>query len=109
MGFGFLSSMGFLYNRGTPDVSIRLHISLCCTRESRAMESSVVTVPPHAQIRRDDMGNPGESRPANYGALGASRRVREATACGSRCAAARGARQAKRSGCAPSAAAWASP
>eukprot|EP00961_Rhodomonas_salina_P281217 3799613-Rhodomonas_salina.2 len=32
--------MGFLYNRGTPD------------------------------IRRDDMGNPGESRPANYGALG---------------------------------------
>jgi len=40
MGFGFLSAMGFLYNRGTPD------------------------------IRRDDMGNPGESRPANYGALG---------------------------------------
>lgn len=40
MGFGFLSSMGFLYNRGTPE------------------------------IRRDDMGNPGESRPANYGALG---------------------------------------
>jgi len=40
MGFGFLSSMGFLYNRGTPD------------------------------IVRDDMGNPGESRPANYGALG---------------------------------------
>ena len=40
MGFGFLSAMGFLYNRGTPE------------------------------IRRDDMGNPGESRPANYGALG---------------------------------------
>lgn len=40
MGFGFLSSMGFVYNRGTPE------------------------------IRRDDAGNPGESRPANYGALG---------------------------------------
>mmetsp|Transcript_22363 Transcript_22363/g.55920 ORF Transcript_22363/g.55920 Transcript_22363/m.55920 type:complete len:293 (-) Transcript_22363:63-941(-) len=40
MGFGFLSAMGFLYNRGTPDVV------------------------------RDDMGNPGESRPANYAALG---------------------------------------
>jgi hypothetical protein len=40
MGFGFLSAMGFLYNRGTPD------------------------------IVRDDMGNPGESRPANYAALG---------------------------------------
>ena len=40
MGFGFLSAMGFLYNRGTPEIA------------------------------RDDMGNPGESRPANYGALG---------------------------------------
>jgi len=40
MGFGFLSSMGFVYNRGTP------------------------------AIARDDSGNPGESRPANYGALG---------------------------------------
>merc|ERR1719183_2461465 len=40
MGFGFLSSMGFVYNRGTP------------------------------AIARDDQGNPGEQRPANYGALG---------------------------------------
>jgi len=40
MGFGFLSSMGFVYNRGTPPIA------------------------------RDDAGNPGESRPANYGALG---------------------------------------
>jgi len=40
MGFGFLSSMGFLYNRGTPE------------------------------MKRDDEGNPGEARPANYGALG---------------------------------------
>eukprot|EP00281_Chroomonas_sp_CCMP1168_P023193 CAMPEP_0206234824 /NCGR_PEP_ID=MMETSP0047_2-20121206/12800_1 /ASSEMBLY_ACC=CAM_ASM_000192 /TAXON_ID=195065 /ORGANISM="Chroomonas mesostigmatica_cf, Strain CCMP1168" /LENGTH=289 /DNA_ID=CAMNT_0053658943 /DNA_START=101 /DNA_END=970 /DNA_ORIENTATION=+ len=39
MGFGFLSSMGFLYNRGTPEIA------------------------------RDDAGNPGESRPANYPAL----------------------------------------
>jgi hypothetical protein len=27
------------------------------------------------QIRRDDMGNPGESRPANYGALGLCHRA----------------------------------
>ena len=40
MGFGFLSSMGFVYNRGTP------------------------------AIARYDQGNPGEQRPANYGALG---------------------------------------
>merc|ERR1719183_552655 len=40
MGFGFLSSMGFVYTRGTPPIA------------------------------RDDAGNPGESRPANYGALG---------------------------------------